>query len=301
MHGKGRFSGSEQKWPHLREWLEGEDPALRWMAQQYLGTDELAGLDGKLDPAWPRTARSDPEAAFWELYVAASLRDRGNCLMSVSGKGLPDVCANASGHRVWVEAVCPRPGNLNENKDTVPDFPAPGVASQFPMEQVVLRVNSVLRDKLKQYKHRIAKRRICPRDAYVIAVNGLWAAHGRVCNGPEVAQRAVFGLGPCGVLLDRETLEPRGTFIEDRPVRHRAGGAEVLGFFRQPNTETEGISAIIYDERPIYVPPGTSPLGCGFFTLHNPTARVPLPADFPGIGTQLRWNERAQQLETYPT
>ena len=269
------------------------------MTQRYLGTGQLEGLEQILDPAWPRTARDDTLAAFWELYVAASIHDRGHRLINVGPKGTPDVCVHASGQRIWIEAVCPRPGDPRRNKDAVPDFPPPGEASYFPMEQVMLRVTSALGDKLKQYKRRIANCRVCQNDIYVVAVNGLWAAHGRFGNGPEVALRAVFGLGPSGVLLDGKTLQRRGTFIEDRPELRRVGGATALGFFRQSPDETAGISAIIYDERPACVPPDTSSLGSGFYTLHNPTARVPLPDDFPGIGTHLRWDADAQRLVTY--
>ena len=185
--------------------------------------------------------------------------------------------------------MCPEPIGV---PDTWLDS-QPGVASDVPHKEILLRWTSAIRAKAVKLvgsadgsvKGYLQTRVVGPHDAYVIAVNGCQlrngaiSAHLGISHFP-VAAEAVFPIGPYQLKIDKDSLTVVERGHQSRPYLKNANAAQVpLYMFLDPRfIPVSAIWAVDLD--------GSSSIGNAEPTsvIHNPnaTSRVSLgylPAD----------------------
>lgn len=102
----------------------------------------------------------------WEMYLACVLLEKGIPLVPKKERG-PDIQIEKDGKSVWIEAVVPRSG---EGRDAVPEL-VYDVVSDYPEEQILLRVTNSLYEKLKAYKKWQKNNIVKSDDNCIIAIN----------------------------------------------------------------------------------------------------------------------------------
>lgn len=261
-----------------------------WLQRTYRGHQDAAALKPYLDPAWRALLRADPNAAFWELFLAASLQSVGYQLLRKPRSEGPDLCIQLQDTRhAWIEAVSAEAGDPESNKDHVPEPPS-GIASLVPHDKIVLRIVQVLSKKDKAISRYRDAGLIGPIDPIVIAINGWHATHWRSDSNPSYVERACLGVGGLVYEVDRGRGVV-GRFLESRPSIQRESGAKrPTTFFADPDNARTHISAVMFATNQICGHTGLSDerLGSELLILHNPRAANPLPDDFPRVGRCLR-------------
>jgi hypothetical protein len=109
----------------------------------------------------------EPHQRWWELYLCCALTRKGHKLVTIThGKGGgPDFLVEIDGSRIWIEAVCPKPGKSPpDNADSV-SF---GFA---PINEMTLRCTNALSEKLKKYRHYEQIGVVAHADLKIIAVS----------------------------------------------------------------------------------------------------------------------------------
>lgn len=240
--------------------------------------DLFRALNGLEDPHFERELDRDPEARLWEMMVAKILRSSG--YEPTSAPYGPDFLVTRDAKRVFLEAVCPGPGDESSPNSVPPITYGTPIAQAVPVAQIVLRLRSALEEKKRKYARYREQGIVLESDVCIIAVNsskldratGLW---------PPVIMRATHGLGDPYVIFGRdeglvgEGIESRGSISK---VNRQ--GIDTTFLLAEANSV---ISAVLYSD-------------CSFFSLtfdlfgksmliHNPRARVPLP---PGFLTKIR-------------
>ena len=230
-------------------------------------------LDGLEDPTFAQQLDQDPQARLWEMMLAKILRSEG--YEPTSAPRGPDFVVARDAKRVFIEAICPGPGD-EANPNSVPPiaYGAP-IAQDVPVAQIVLRLRSALEEKRRKYAHYLEQGIVSESDICIIAVNsskidrasGLW---------PPAIMRATHGLGNPYVIFGRgEGLVGEG--IESRESIPKVNGQDIDTTFLLAEANSL-ISGVLYSD-------------CSFFSLafdlfeesmfiHNPKARVPLPLGF---------------------
>jgi len=235
--------------------------------------DLFRSLDGLEDPHFGRALDQDPEARLWEMMLATILRSEGYELSSAA-QG-PDFVIEASSKRVFVEAICPGPGDEGNPNSVAPVEPGARMAQLVPVGQIVLRIRGALEEKRKRYAQYLAKGTVSENDCCIIAVNaskigrtsGLW---------PPAIFRATHGLGnPYAIFGQGEGVVSEG--IEFRPSIPKANGQDIDTMFLLDEANRQ-ISGVLYSECSVFSldfdPFGRSML------IHNPKAQAPLPFGF---------------------
>ena len=99
-------------------------------------------LDGLEDPHFEQQLDRDPHARLWEMMLAKILKSEGYEPKSTDHG--PDFVIERDGKRVFIEAICPGPGD-EDNPNSVPPivYGAP-IAQEIPVSQIVLRIRSAL-------------------------------------------------------------------------------------------------------------------------------------------------------------
>jgi len=102
------------------------------------------------DPNCRTNARNDFLARFWEMYLAVTLCERGFKLERFGNEG-PEFYFMHNNRKVWIEAVAPGPGNM---EDQVPDYFSSEVTKiggtkleimvETPVEKIILRFTNAL-------------------------------------------------------------------------------------------------------------------------------------------------------------
>lgn len=248
---------------------------------------------------FPRDGKTNQR--FWEMYLAASLRDGGMTLAPLPDDA-PDVRVDLpDGTPVWIEAIAAE-NSLPDNPNAVPSIPESPpmvpVVSDFPEVQIMLRLTNALDTKFKQRERRLARTNprvpIRETDPYVIALNG--SALPRIMAGttPPLIVRSVFGVGHLKLMLDSKTGKvvdhewDARYHIEKKPVSEGASQPPPIAttFFATPIHA--GISAIIFstakagwhDWSEIPGIRKKQELGSCFTIVRNPYATAPIPVDF---------------------
>lgn len=126
------------------------------------------------DPRCRENAPNHFLAWFWEMYLAVTLQERGFKLERYGNTG-PEFYFLHQGHKVWVEAVAPGPGEKEE--DRVPGY-RNGELAHIPEEKVLLRFTNALDEKRKKYKEALEKNIIASDDLYILAINSRGIPHG---------------------------------------------------------------------------------------------------------------------------
>lgn len=231
-------------------------------------------LDGLEDPHFGLELDTDPHARLWEMMLAKILCTAG--YEPASAPYGPDFVVAKGGTRIFVEAICPGPGDEGRPNSVPPMVYGAPIAQAVPVDSIVLRLRGALEEKRRRYAGYLAQGVVSEMDGCVIAVNpsklhsrasGLW---------PPAILRATHGLGNPYVIFGQDEGVV-GEGIEARVSIPKVGGTVVDTTFLLSDENTF-ISGVLYSD-------------CSFFSLdfdlcgkslfiHNPKARVTLPLGF---------------------
>ena len=227
-------------------------------------------LDGLEDRHFEQQLDRDPHARLWEMMLAMVLKSEGYELKSTDHG--PDFVIEKEVKRVFIEAVCPGPGDESNPNSVPPIVHGAPIAQEVPVPQIVLRIRSALEDKKQKYKNYIEQGIVSSDDCCVIALSSSKLSP-RAKLWPPTIMRATHGLGNPYVIFGKgEGVVGEG--IESCESIPKVSGEDIdTRFFL--SEENGLISAVLYSD-------------CSFFSLvfdvfeesmfiHNPKARVPVP------------------------
>ncbi|MBC7952912.1 MAG: hypothetical protein H7Z12_13980 [Rhodospirillaceae bacterium] len=226
-----------------------------------------SGDDGKF---WSRV---------WEMNLHRELVRAGH--QPASADCGPDFGIMLSGRRMWFEAVCPSPMQIDENWLQRP----PGKVWSFPHSEITLRLTSAIRDKSKKFDDYRTKGWVGSDDAYVICV-----CSGRLLAGDPLLANDIDNFGVSGAPLIGEAVLPIGPWaVSVKEGGHmgesfRSSRTNILKHNGEPIPTTmfldpafAGVSAVLCSAS-LHPTRDWQPL-----IVHNPLARAPLPTGlFPG-------------------
>lgn len=187
----------------------------------------------------------------------------------------PDFVVEKEGKRIFIEAICPGPGDEG-NPNSVPPivYRAP-IFHDVPVPQMVLRIRSALEEKKRKYAQYLAQGIVSEGDICIIAISSQKSAALPDLTPPLIL-RATHGLGnPYVVFTPGEGAVEEG--IHECKSIPKVGGHDIdTTFFLSGDNGL--ISAVLYSD-------------CSFFSLdfdlfgesmliHNPKAYVPLHTGF---------------------
>jgi hypothetical protein len=227
-------------------------------------------LDGLEDCHFGQQLDQDPQARLWEMILAMVLKSQGYKITS-SNHG-PDFVIETENKRVFIEAVCPGPGDESKPDSVPPIVYDATIAQKVPVPQIVLRILSTLQDKTQAYNNYIKQGIVSMDDCCIIAISSsklgpmtkLW---------PPTIMRATHALGNPYVIFGKnngffsEGIDSCESIRKDNRV-----DIDTTFFLSEENSL---ISGVLYSD-------------CSFFSLvmdvfdesifiHNPKARVPVP------------------------
>jgi hypothetical protein len=207
------------------EFLRGlpDDSALFPLRERII--DLFGFLDGLEDPHFENQLDQDPYARLWEMMVAKILKVEGYDLKSATGG--PDFVVEMPLKRVFVEAICPGPGDEGNPNSVAPIVYGAPIAQDIPISQIVLRVRSALEEKRRKYAQYLAQGIVSKSDICIIAVNSSKIGFGRASGlWPPAIMRATHGLGSPYVIFGQgEGIVGEG--IESRPSVSKVNGPDV--------------------------------------------------------------------------
>lgn len=224
-------------------------------------------LDGIEDFHFAQELDRDPHSRLWEMLLARLLRDYG--YEPVSSDAGPDFMVKWNGRRIFIEAVCPSAGQTG-HPDSVPEIQLGANAAQaVPVDAMVLRIASAVREKHLKAQTYLQDGRIHPEDAYVIAVSssklrrgsGIW---------PPLGVRALLGYGNPYLVFDRIPEEQIREGVEAKlaVIKHNKTNISTCPFGLSAMPE---VSAVIYsDSCPLSIPFEPTKQS---YIIHNPTAK----------------------------
>ncbi len=216
---------------------------------------------------------------FWEMDLTCVMENVGFSVSSAD-KG-PDICLQLhDDNKVWIEAVCPKEGSM-ENK--IPEA-VDGYAYQIPTDKITLRLANSICKKHEQHLTHVKNGYCSGSEPFVVAINGC-----RLVPGPGLDDitprivKTVFSIGKDTIYFDRDSGEVTDTGYEERNhVKKNNGKPVSLNFFM---TEEYGdVSAILYSESNCRVRPTEN--GGDYVLVHNPYANNPLPPGLFKIGRE---------------
>ena len=230
-------------------------------------------LDGLEDPHFGQELDRDAHARLWEMMLAKILKSEGQEIISAAHG--PDFVIERDGKRIFIEAICPGPGDEGNPNSVPPIVYGAPIAQDVPVPQIVLRIRSALEDKKRKYKEYIEQGIVSSDDCCVIAVSSSKLSP-RAKLWPPIILRATHGLGNPYVVFSRgEGAVEEG--IQECRSLPKVDGQEIdMTFFLSSGNSL--ISAVLYSD-------------CSFFSLgfdlfgesmliHNPNADAPLRPGF---------------------
>lgn len=239
---------------------------------------------GLADPNFAQELCCGDNARYWQRLSEALFAHHlleGGLDVRPSRRG-PDLMVVANGRNVWVEVICPLPVGISEEWLTSP----PGVAVSMPHEAILLRWTAGIAEKSRKLlgdpthgqAGYLAKGRVGPTDAYVIAVNGRMLRSGLFPQLAGISQfpfavEAVFPVGPYALQIDRQTRKTVGAGHQHRPVIPKPSGANVptQAFLDPTYGPVSAIWAADLDETEVLGNPQPTAV------VHNPSAINALP------------------------
>ena len=211
---------------------------------------------------------------WFEMYLAVSLMRAG--LDVQCPKPGPDILLHHNGRRIWIEATCANPGDLDK-LDSVPETRRAVaderiVATQRPTDAMTLRFCNSLDTKQKAFATYRDNNIVHPNDATVVAIN-VHAVPNAWVDMDDLMRRTLYGLGDLTLTIDRESrkIVDRG-YREQPEVAKQATGARVnaLPFV---DGSLPHVSAVLGSSEDAANRP--SRLGDGFVLYPNLSAAVP--------------------------
>jgi len=256
-----------------RRILQGEEPRLRERLEEI-----WREFSPYADSQFAVELGRQFEKRIWELHLGGALLRAGFKLIAVQSPS-PDIALDIHGHRVWVEAIAPGPGDPH-SKDRVPDPPRDKiyVITETMEEKVVLRLTGAVAakfdDKLNFYRE---KGIVGPRDSYVIAINTSQIELALTPETPPYIVQALFPIGREQIDYDMES----GALVEQyRLLREDISKAKGT---RIPTTifidqRYSPLTAVLASHANVYS------LGSAtfddFVAVLNPLANVRIPDEF---------------------
>ena len=176
---------------------------------------------------------------WFEMYLTVLFVRKG---MSIRcSKPGPDICLNHEGKRIWIEAVCPNPGNACRT-DSVPELVS-NTAQEVPFSQYALRIRSSLEAKQEKYRKYLDNEIVNENDITAVAISASGIPFLRY-NMEEIIQRAVYGLGDKYFYIDDITKKYAGSErAENREICKSSGNSVGVIPFRDGSMKH--ISAVI--------------------------------------------------------
>src|SRR5437870_2949796 len=102
-------------------------------------------LDGLEDPHFEQQLDRDAHARLWEMMLAKILKSEGYELKSTDHG--PDFVVEKDRKRVFIEAVCPGPGDEGNPNSVPPIVYGAPIAQEVPVPHIVLRIRGALEEK----------------------------------------------------------------------------------------------------------------------------------------------------------
>lgn len=227
---------------------------------------------------------------FWEMYLAVTLLEAGHTI--TAPKPGPDFGIIHGGKRIWIEAVTATAGEPGR-PDSIPAYELKegGIeARRVPQAQIVLRCTTAISAKFpKQYCQHVASGIIGPDDCYVVAVNHAEAYHWADVGTPPFILRAVLGVGPLFVTMDKKTQEivSQGAHSQGSVPKSSGKSVDTALFL---SSESEPLSAVIGSVttigNPVHLQQAEHAMGQDFLLVRNPMARNCIPPDLLARGQQ---------------
>ena len=228
---------------------------------------------------FPLRFATDPEAKYWEMYIACALREIG---FQVSrGNAGPDFWVESNEGRIWIEAIAPEAGDSG-NPDYVPEPPLNQV-SDTPVRQIILRLTGAIYEKQAKFSSYRSCGIVGQSDRCVIALS---AAKLRYPVTIDYLQRALYEAGDIYVAIDPASLK-----IVEQGRRHEPQIAKRAKSINKPSFLHDGcdhISALLFGWRGIANTPPM--LGSEWALFHNDNARNRLARGWLRRGSE-HWAE----------
>ncbi len=260
--------------PEFREWLEAV-----W--KQY---------EPYADSNFPNEFKKQFNQRSWELYVGATLLNRGYSLGEHKDAG-PDFKILYDNRSVWIEAIAVEKG---DGQDKVPNIEY-GKAMDVPEKEMLLRLTAGLREKYQKYLTYLENGFVSQNDPFVIAIDRSPLEH--MDAQIPLILKCLFAIGHQILFLKREKPQPKteGSTWSAREKVNKISGSEVdMLMFR--DTSFEGISAVAYCAQNILNSPrDPKRMGDNFVIVHNPFAKNPLPDKFFKFGDV--WKQERDQVK----
>ncbi len=236
-------------------------------------TELFRYLDGLEDPHFEQGLDQDPHARLWEMMLAKILKSEG--YKPTSADHGPDFVVEKDGKRVFIEAVCPGPGNEDNPNSVPPIVYGASIAQDVPVDQIVLRICSALDEKKRKFTQYLIQGIVSRNDICVIAVN-LSKIDRASGSWPPVIMRATHGLGSPYVIFGHGEGVVGEGIKANKSIQKINGEAIDTSFCLSDDNSL--ISAVFYS-------------GCSCFSfpfdlyeesmlIHNSKARMPLPLGF---------------------
>lgn len=216
------------------------------------------------DPHFREDAKNHFLQRFWEMYLTVTLIEHGYEIHRTGHEG-PEFYIEQNNKRIWVEAIAPGPG---EGADQVPE-PKLGVASEVPIEKILLRFTHALAEKRKKCQEALNKQIMLPDDAYLLAINCRAIPHAPYGNTMPYYIQAFLLFGPYTVSIDTNTGDIVDSFYRYREAVPKLNRTNIptTAFL---DAEFGCISAVLNSSVDCVNRPEI--LGGDFSILHNPRA-----------------------------
>ncbi|MFO1413354.1 MAG: hypothetical protein U1F10_05480 [Burkholderiales bacterium] len=206
---------------------------------------------------------------YWEMYLTVACMANGAKPIRARAAG-PEFCFLHRGQTHWIEAIAP---NAGTGKDQVRESD-PADNFRIPVEKILLRYTSALREKQRKLDHDRARRVVNEADPYIVAINSRGIPYAYAGNTLPYLLQALFPIGPLVLSFDLQSKKVTGRSYQRREVLTKQCGSQVktTAFL---DLAYSGISAVIHSA----VDAANLPrrLGADFFVVHNPSARNPIP------------------------
>jgi type I restriction enzyme S subunit len=174
-----------------------------------------------------------------------------------------------------------------------------GVAHDVPDDQIKLRLQSALVNKLQKYNDYRLRGWIGAADGYIVALNAARVPCAMLERTVPRIVASVFPIGIEVVHLDRETLRTVDvTYQYQDSIQKKVGKSVPTTSFL--NEAYKGISSVLYSHADAYNRPTNT--GGDFVVVHNPLADVPLSLGLLKKGREFQANlNDPRVLKVHPT
>ncbi len=214
------------------------------------------------DKSFLTEIRNDFTARFWEMYLCNAFLEKGIYPKITNFSKGPDLLFVNDKTKIWVEAVSSQNGE-NANKVEQVFYNRTQIV---PEDKIMLRLLSVLSDKVKKYNGYINDKIVSPSDVCIIALNG---SRVNLNDNPINIFKSLFPLGD--LYIDNNGIE-----VEFKNEISKNKDTVVEKFFS--SNKNKHISAILYSNA--YATDNDKEIGFDFYLILNPNATNPLPENF---------------------